>query len=660
MTLKDINVLIDVLALTSQVERSQEQQLLIPPVATSDLVRSTVFSLSKDPRVGAEPAIKPPELRFVEILRDGLNNPFVRLHWRVRRSEVETSGVSRFNVFRRKISPLRPPQKFSRVGYEKINQGSTRKGKFSHENKSITQINSSLLQPSVLNPNVASELQTARARFQSSLNRPLPQGRRERLSSPTDGNNVVTNRSNFTNSLIEKRLKRIGTVNYRKFVRKDKNKFVTVKNREFVDITFDDKSVRFGDSYEYHITSIPESITDTLPSNRIEVQVEDTTPISPPTQLMIKIVNTSRARVSICMNPPDEVARAIVFKRSAADFQFEQIAAILNINDCINFTDTNLIYGETYIYRVFLQSIHGVISEPAEATFTALDQKATSRSRSNDLKIPVLETIQDQNSDNIKLTIPVNDERVAYYQVDRRNLTIREKGFSVPGRLSNYGDVGWGDNKLFVTRTRNLLRDESIENKDVLNRQTAATELNFVDTTTQKGHVYQYRIVGRDLYGNPSSHQFSTVRATGKKAVRSPINLRFEIVRDNPFRAKLIWDDDNEFEIHDSGDVFSTDEKDVAIAYKIQRRRTGRNQYESFPLTANNFLIDEVETDDAIPFESTKVTDQHKEKLPDKVRKNSRKARAKTRRRNKLRDDDEETSEEEEFPRKRASRRKIR
>ncbi|MCK4817542.1 hypothetical protein KA005_17370, partial [bacterium] len=250
----------------------------------------------------------------------------------------------------------------------------------------------------------------------------------------------MTNRSNFTNSLIEKRLKRIGTVNYRKFVRKDKNKFVTVKNSEFVDITFDDKSARFGDSYEYHITSIPESIADTLPSNRIEVQVEDTTSISPPTQLMVKIVNTSRARVSICMNPSDEVARAIVFKRSAADFQFEQIAAILNINDCINFTDTNLVYGEVYTYRVFLQSIHGVISEPAEATFTALDQKATSRSRSNDLKIPVLETIQDQNSDNIKLTIPVNDERVAYYQVDRRNLTIREKGFSVPGRLSNYGD----------------------------------------------------------------------------------------------------------------------------------------------------------------------------------------------------------------------------
>jgi hypothetical protein len=103
------------------------------------------------------------------------------------------------------------------------------------------------------------------------------------------------------------------------------------------------------------------------------------------------------------------------------------------------------------------------------------------------------------------------------------------------------------------------------------------------------------------------------VRAVGKKSIRSPINLRSTTLRDNPFRMKLLWDDDNEAVRYSTEEVFRVPTllrpEEIKQVYKVQRRRLGHTRYETFPFTANTFLIDEEETDDFVPFQQLKSED---------------------------------------------------
>jgi hypothetical protein len=221
------------------------------------------------------------------------------------------------------------------------------------------------------------------------------------------------------------------------------------------------------------------------------------------------------------------------------------VASIENVNDCINLVDGTVQYTKTYTYRIFAENIYGVLSPPSEITITSSVQKVTPQSRSNNLKVPILSVVQDQNSNYIKITIHSNDPLVSFYVLERRDLTTHERNFSVPSRDSNYGGIGWESNTFFVNKRRNIFDQEISTSKDLLNKRISNTEIVFFDDTVAVDHIYQYRIYGSDLFGNISPHALSMIKSTGKKTLRTPINLRSEVVRPNPFRIKLSWEDDN-------------------------------------------------------------------------------------------------------------------
>jgi len=144
MAVKQIKVQVDLNELNKQLETKREQDLL-DPSEIGAVVRTTVFSLGTDPRLATDPVIKPPVLRYIEILRDGLNNPFVRIHWRMKRQDVESGNIKYFNVFKQKIRPFKKVRAFHRVAYDKIGQGITRRGRFSSEKKALTMSDSSII-----------------------------------------------------------------------------------------------------------------------------------------------------------------------------------------------------------------------------------------------------------------------------------------------------------------------------------------------------------------------------------------------------------------------------------------------------------------------------------------------------------------------------------
>jgi hypothetical protein len=318
------------------------------------------------------------------------------------------------------------------------------------------------------------------------------------------------------------------------------------------------------------------------------------------------------------------VSKAIFYRRSEDELTFKRIATLPNAKDCISIVDGTIQYAKNYTYRVFLENIHGTFSEPGEIDFISTVQKITPGSRSNNLKIPIITALQDQNSDFIKITISANDPNVSFYELTRRDLSIHERKFSVPEKLygespsgdrrATYGGTGWATNKFFVDRPRNIVKTATEEkNRDVLHRQSEEGEIVFIDDTVQIGHIYQYRVRGCDLFCNPSSYAHSLIKVTGKKSLRSPINLQSQLLRANPFRIKVSWSDDNLSTEFSASELFEgksdIDKKSSKVIYKIQRRKLGETVYETFPLTANKYFVDEVATMDAVDFTPEKKDD---------------------------------------------------
>lgn len=637
----EVAVEIDIEQLDERVKDKLEADL---PSSRQVEVRSTVFSLGEDPRVSSEQPPAPPEVRFVEILKDGLDNPYVEVNWRMARSEVDNNNIIGFKIWKRKVSRdkfLRDnrteetsERNFSRVAFDKLSRGITKRGNFSSDRKAINQIKSDLIPDSIKNPKLEQYRESSKARAIPSLQPTSPFAKNRVLASRVDKVNVFNTRPDFERVFDEVKFKQVGYVGYDQFLKKEKSKFVQVIEREFVDLSFKDVAVGYGEIFEYYITPVSKKIKTTPKSDTVSVMVEDQTPISPPTQLLAKQSSENEISLTICIDPRDNVSRAIIFRRSDRQVTFQKIASVQNVDDCIKIIDSTVSYGETYTYRVFLENIYGSISDPkdlisgggqaaGEITITSTTQRVTPQTRSNNLRVPVVEVLPDQNSDFVKLIISPNDPLVSFYEIERRNLTTKEKKFSVPSRLTGYGGVGWESNRIFVKKERGLVDNTVSQERDVLNKSLSGNEIVFLDATVTPGHIYQYRVKGCDLFCNSSPHSLKIVRATGKKILRSPINFKSELLRANPFRIKISWNDDNLQVENTLEKAFSKETSlnpiEPDLVYIVQRRRQGEMKYESFPATANRFIIDEVPSLDAVPFNSSEQEDTFG-KLPDKQR----------------------------------------
>lgn len=619
---KEISISIDVEELEDQVETKREKE---DPEGEEDLeLRSTIFSLGKDPRVGIKRENPTPEFRFIEILKDGVDNPFLELNWRIPRFDVDSAGVVGFNVWRRKLSTReinastrdRKRAKlrgFNRGGFDRIARKTIKKGKFSQNKKSISNIKRSLIPKSILNPNLDRFEDTARSRFNSSLNRPTGVRGSSRFVSGFSRQEPVFFRSELSSFSIG-RFQKIAYVDYTKFLAREKKKFVFVTEREFIDLSYEDKMIGYGEEFEYYITSITEEAGPGNRSNSIGVRVEDPTPIRPPSELRIIQLNENEVQLRICADSRDNISNVIVFRRPENEITYTRVASIPNVNDCFNLVDSTVEYTRSYSYRIFMENIHGTLSEPGEIDITSTVQRITSATRSNNFKIPIITAIQDQNSDFIKITISSNDPNISYYELERRDLTINERKFSSPSkRETNFGGDGWTNNKLFVDKNRDFFDKNLVRERDLLNRRGTESEIIFIDNAVQIGHIYQYRVRGYDLFRNPSSYALDLIKVTGKKVLRTPINLKSQILRGSPFRVKISWDDDNLSTKFSSEELFKVDtelsQSDVKFIYAVQRRRLGEINYDSFPLTANEFIVDEVSSADVITFQSKKVED---------------------------------------------------
>lgn len=597
---KEISISVDLEELEKQLRERRETEDFSETKSFN--VRSTVFTLGQDPRIATKKNVASPDLYLIEILKDRLDNPYIQLNWRVDRADIDSGEVIGFNVYRRRLSDTEESSfkgvlTYSVADFNMISIGNKRLGRFSIDKKGIPNIRRGSIPLEILNPNLSFIRE------------------QESIDLFRDPDKEVSLEESFERFFSTVKFDKIAYIDYSQFLAEEKKKFFFVQDRNIVNLSYKDRKVGFSETFQYYIECVTKELGAVPSSDTITVTVEDNDMVRAPSFLRLRQLNEREVQLSITIDPRDKISKVLIYRRSDEEVFFDRIATLDNTNNLLNIVDSDIKYGRSYVYRVFVLNIHGMLSEPAEIQTVSSVQKITPQSRSVNLKIPVVSAVQDQNSDYIRITISSNDPLISYYKLERRDLTINERRFSVPSKLeTNYGAAGWTSNAFFVRRERQGTRqNRRREGTSSFKTKTTLKEIVFIDDTISLDHLYQYRVRGYDLFGNPSSYAFSLVRSTGKKSLRTPFNIRTEILRGHPFRLKLSWDDDNLSTLRTPEELFAgestVEKKSNKILYKVERRSLSENVYETFPLTANKFLIDEVSAVDAVTFEGKLIDD---------------------------------------------------
>jgi len=598
---KEVSVSVDLEELERQLQEKREEEDFSETKSFN--TRSTVFTLGSDPRLTTKRQIAAPDFYLVEILKDRLDNPYLQLNWRVDRVDVDSGGIVGFNIYRRRLSDIdessfKGTLPFSVAAFDRLSVGNKRYGKFSFDRKALYNIKRGSIPLEILNSNLSTLRNVEALKL---------------FSSPDE---EISLEDSFQRFFARIQFEKVAYVDYTAFVAEERKKFLFVQDRNVVSLSYKDKKVGYSETFEYYIECITKNLGENPRSDTVTVTTEDNDAVRPPSSLKLKQLNEREIQLVISIDPREKIAQVIVYRRSDDEISFDKLITVANTNNCINVIDGSVQYTKSYIYRVFLQNIHGLLSEPKEIKVFSTTQKVTPQSRSVNLKIPIISAVQDQNSDYVRITISPNDPLISFYELQRRDLSIYEKRFAVPSPLeTNYGAPGWPANTFFVQKERQPIIQTSKEKTSALKTKMTFKEIVFVDDTISKDHIYQYRTRGYDLFGNPSSYAFSTVRTTGKKSLRTPVNIKAETLRGFPFRLKLLWDDDNLSTLRTTEELFSgsssVDKVENKILYKVQRRKIGETTYESFPATANKFIIDEVSSVDAVTFEGKLIDDTY-------------------------------------------------
>lgn len=96
----ETSIIIDLEQLDKQIKEQRAQDELVYNNTLS--MRTSTFTLGLDPQVSSE-QVSAPELTTIDIMKDGLANPFVQINWQIKRELLDSSRISLFRVFRRKI-----------------------------------------------------------------------------------------------------------------------------------------------------------------------------------------------------------------------------------------------------------------------------------------------------------------------------------------------------------------------------------------------------------------------------------------------------------------------------------------------------------------------------------------------------------------------------
>jgi hypothetical protein len=317
-------------AYSLDIKTLQEQiQAQIPVDQTSEAtvsVNTSVFTVGKDPRISTN-QVGTPTLTNLEILKDGLQNPYIQLNWTVDRKDVDNGNIIAFQIFRRPIRDLSqintfiPPFKYTKSDLEKLSSKKPT-GKFS-SNKPPNNVNSKLIDPSVLNINL-DQIQSA-------------QQNNKVYQDIQNNNSFLSSVNNFFeqyNATI------IATVDYSQFLAQQKRSFLFVQDNNVATLYFRDTSVKYGDCYEYSVKTITKMLGQENSSNTISVLIQDFSPVSAPSAVNINQISETELQIVAHFDIGDKPSQALFYRKASTDVDFVLIGVADLTKGSVLITDT--------------------------------------------------------------------------------------------------------------------------------------------------------------------------------------------------------------------------------------------------------------------------------------------------------------------------------
>jgi hypothetical protein len=410
------------------------------------------------------------------------------------------------------------------------------------------------------------------------------------------------------------------------------NRIIGLGARALVEFSYTDDTISFGHGYRYYVTTVDNQLVESSRSRIVKVVI-DGLRIPPPPSAVSTTVSTRS--IGIVIASDDKLVEKFEVFRREDDQGITKVSSIsatiisgddgfttgemdrtilpngfLHIGDSLNhevagstFVDSDVLKGRTYTYRIYTVDIFGNKSEsPKEFTVFVPDPELKTVSL---LKPSILLEV-DGSTQLAKVTFRCSDPRVTSLFLSRRDLTIGQEAFTIPGQTSRLM-MGFARGLPSLRFEGELMRSTETQVPWSGLFSNDGTERVFIDQTVQSDHIYQYSVYGMDRYGNKTSHDFSKpVQMVTRPMINAPLNLSIELVPGPAFTVSGItvrWDDGNQdISAEDRiGDRQTLRNTNVRTLFQVERRRIGEERWRQFPLQEDTALFDQVENDSEAP-----------------------------------------------------------
>lgn len=392
------------------------------------------------------------------------------------------------------------------------------------------------------------------------------------------------------------------------------------------EITIDDRTVVFGNTYTYYVSSVDENLSESVRSQLVTVSIENIVPPNAPT-----VIATAADRwITVSCSSDDRfVERFEIYRRESSlssvsdnsletnvviardgtpgsnirtESGFTQIGETLAIPFSSSpFIDRQVVPGRSYLYRAYSIDCFGNKSQNfSEMTLFFADRS----DRQNDLKKPTIIAELDSRTGFVKLKMTNDDDRVLSLRLQRQDMTIHEKSFHDPS-FASFTRIG----EVSVTRTRSatdaVLNDRTpswVSNFSI--QKIGKDVIEFVDRLARFDRTYKYSVFGIDRFGNVTPRAMSVpVFISRDPRVDVPINVAARLQTSGSMNSVLLsWSDANlnVSPLDLIGNRETLENNSVKMLFQVERKALSEEIWQQFPMTDKQYLIDDL-SDSAAP-----------------------------------------------------------
>lgn len=277
----------------------------------------------------------------------------------------------------------------------------------------------------------------------------------------------------------------------------------------------------------------------------------------------------------------------------------------LKIGECISngkdgstFYDRNARPGSRYVYRVLTVDVFGNRNSEAKE----LEVFYPEATKHVHLATPTIKAEIDSKTNKVRVTLTSDDTHVTALMLGRRDLTIGQNDFGIPGspeRLKGGDRQTAGHLHQMADPQLGPTTDKALSWNGFFDL-SSGRNIVFVDKTVQIDHTYQYRVYGIDKFGNSTPMQTSgRLTVVDIAQVDAPRNLvgAVEVNGDGTVAGiKIRWEDAMvNYPAEDQlGNQEDLRESNVRTLFQVERRGSDEDTWLSFPMTSQLELMDGV------------------------------------------------------------------